>query len=119
MSLFGKKYPDNRDDDSRDFEDVYAGPGMMGETGYNDPDTPEDPEEPEEPEKPEEPEPAEKPVKPRVMNRPRRTITGKVYAGPGMMGGDAYDPEPEYRSVYAGPPAKKESWIKRLFSRKK
>ena len=119
MSLFNKKYPGNRDDDVNEFEDVYAGPGMMGETGYNDPDAPEDPEEPEEPEKPEKPEPAEKPVKPQMKNRPKRTITGKVYAGPGMMGGDVYDPEPEYRSVYAGPPVKKQSWIKRLFSRKK
>ena len=116
MSLFNKKYPGNRDDDVNEFEDVYAGPGMMGETGYNDPDAPENPEEPE---KPVEPEPAEKPVKPQMKNRPKRTITGKVYAGPGMMGGDVYDPEPEYRSVYAGPPVKKQSWIKRLFSRKK
>ena len=116
MGIFSKQYPDNKkEEDPSEFEDVYAGPGMMGETGYNDPEAPEDPDEPEEPEGPEEP----GPVRPQTTSRPKRTVTGKVYAGPGMMGGGIYDPEPEYRSVYAGPPVKKESWLKRLFSRKK
>lgn len=113
MGIFSKQYPDNKKDkDPNEFEDVYAGPGMMGEIGYNDPEAPEDPEEPEEPK------PAERPARPQVTGRPKRTVTGKVYAGPGMMGG-GYDPEPEYRAVYAGPPVKKENWLKRLFSRKK
>ena len=38
MGIFSKQYPDNKKDkDPNEFEDVYAGPGMMGEIGYNDP----------------------------------------------------------------------------------
>lgn len=59
------KYPNNKNGDPAEFEDVYAGPGMWSG---------EEPEEPEEPEKPEEPE------------------FRCVYAGPDFFG---VDTEPE------------------------
>lgn len=80
-------YPNNKKDDPAEFEDVYAGPGMMDEI-----DTPEGPEQ----------EP-EAPISPKKRPDPDRGPIRCVYAGPEYFAKRNHPEEPVFEAVYAGP----------------